>query len=578
MIYSFSINDLLTALNLYDDIISCIEENCPSENSTKTSVNVNPIGNERQTNTIFSLIKQMIVRGCEILKNIQQLKAKGTLKRQLQSNPNLDLGTVEIEEIAFFLISYLKDLKPKLLSKTDVDLFNAIKSDSHSKQSKDSKEMKEIKEFFDSKEETSRNLLLSVFLLLKSYLLNGKEFFFEIEDAITFLLLCSDQTFRKKCVDKSKYELIFNSLDYILPLYSPKKLPMTLTSIQLMNEPIRTIFSLSEKKQLILMKKQFIIMDENKESNNSISLPHDYLHVCYNKKRVFIANKQNISVVGKKETLTIDTDEVLGMVLQDNLLLVAYKHRIDFIDIETMKTTVSHDGFENQRIKVSKTKDGFVVIVNNNQIILYNEIGKEIQRKNINFESKEVTCIENYESSLFIGFTDGNIMILDNKSLNEKEIIICHEGSIKKIDIHRYYTFVLTSNNVILVIENQHYQIMSLFTPLAMATSLILIDHRHLLVGTTNSLLKYHLNNFHSCCEIHFPSFYNDIPQCMSTLNHSFTKNIHQIQKLCCICEKKLSHDDLCCRHCHISIHCHCLIHLTTDCQTKLNKTIVVKK
>ena len=217
-------------------------------------------------------------------------------------------------------------------------------------------------------------------------------------------------------------------------------------------------------------------------------------------------------------------------------------------------------------VKIGNTKDGFIVLVNNNQIILFDENGIVLQRKNVNFESKEVTTINGYENEITCGFTDGSILIMDDKTLIEKELLICHEGAIKTITSNKEYTFAITSNNNIILIDNEYHQIISLFTPLSISSSLVMIDNKHLLVGTTNSLLTYTLNTFTNCCSIDLKLFYHTIPQCMTTLNHSFIKNIHQLQTKCSICKKKLSHDDLCCRHCHLPIHCHCLNQLVTDC------------
>ena len=53
---------------------------------------------------------------------------KKSLKKTLQHTLNVDLGILPIEDICDFFIHHLKDYKPKLLDKSDVEWFDKIDS------------------------------------------------------------------------------------------------------------------------------------------------------------------------------------------------------------------------------------------------------------------------------------------------------------------------------------------------------------------------------------------------------------------------------------------------------------------
>ncbi|EKE40507.1 hypothetical protein ENU1_088570 [Entamoeba nuttalli P19] len=554
--YCVCSNNLLTTLLWHDDMLKCIKMN-----TSNNEIPVNIQLSDCLPTTIFGVTKELIFRGCSSVKNYFKLKTKGTLKKIVQNNPNIDLATVPIDEITEFFINYFKNIKPKLLNKNDIELFNRIDF------TQNEFELTGLNDFFESKDEVSRSVLLSFLFLITCFINNGNDENFTDEDGMKILQIVCDSSFKKKCFDSQRIKFIFDCIGDIISYYSLNNTPMTLIKISLMKEPIRKLYLLHSQKVVVLFQRSMFM--KNGDQLNTVTLPHDYFSSCCSGDYVLILNKNNLTRINGMEIKTIEVKDSITMTGFKGVLLIVFKTKIEFIDIAsfTIISTVNICGVDT--VKTTKTKVGFVVIINNKHICFYDTKGSLLKERIVEYMNKEITFIVAKDELIFIGFNDGSISVLNETNGNELEIIVSFEGTIKDIVVGIQHVYALTSNNTILVIDKFNYQILSIFTPLSMATSLLVCEDQTLLIGTTNSILQYHLNSPSSCTSIKLTPFFVDIPESMSTLNHSLIPNIFHIQANCLICHKPLTPHDLICRYCQITIHGSCLSSLSKDCKKR---------
>ncbi|EDR22213.1 hypothetical protein EDI_129670 [Entamoeba dispar SAW760] len=557
--YCMCSTNLLTTLMWHDDLVHCINQQKTSTTIKIKEVLVESNLTDRLPATVFSVIKELILRGCSCFKMGTKLKTKGVLKRTLQNNPKIELSGVPIEEIAGFFLDYLKEMKPKLFNKNDIDLFNKINYKA------DNIEGSNLIEFFDLKESEIRNILLSFIFLLNCFVINGEQFSFGIDDAIKLIQIASDSTFKKKCMDTTRIKYIIDNIKDVMPRYTMKGIPMTLNKVNLMKEPIKKIIILSDIKYCILFEKQLICYCNNEELL-SLHLSDTYTLCCNYNEYIFIANDKCITRIIDVKTETIELNGIKDIAINENILIVALDNRLEFFDCQTFELIETYSFTIVETIKTHQIRSGFVVAINNKTLKFFDQKGNLLLTKDYEFINKEITVITSNDGIIMIGFNDGSISIFNEMNGNELEIIISYEGSIKDITMGNQHYYALTTNNCVLVIDKNHFKILSIFNPFSIISSLLITKNEVILMSSFNSIFYYQLNNPPTCSSINLSPFFMDIPQSMSSLNHSFIPNLSHINCVCSICNKTLSSYDFICRYCHTCIHTNCLSLLKKDC------------
>ncbi|BFU23074.1 hypothetical protein EHI8A_021810 [Entamoeba histolytica HM-1:IMSS-B] len=557
--YCMCSTNLLTTLMWHDDLAHCINQQKINTTIKMKEILVESNLTDKLPATVFSVIKELILRGCSCFKMGTKLKTKGILKHALQNNPNIELSGVPIEEIAGFFIDYLKEMKPKLFNKNDIDLFNKINYKANNI------EESNLVEFFDLKESEIRNMLLSFIFLLNCFVINGEQFSFGMDDAIKLIQIASDSTFKKKCMDSTRIKYIIDNIKYIMPRYTMKGIPMVLNKVSLMKEPIKKIMILSDIKYCILFEQQLICYCKDEELL-SLHLSDTYTLCCNSNEYIFIANDKCVTRIIDVKTVTMELNGIKDIAINENILMVAFDNRLEFFDCQTFELIETYSLTVIETIKTHQTTSGFVVAINNKTLKFFDQKGNLLLTKDYEFINKEITVITSNDGIIMIGFNDGSISVFNEINGNELEIIISYEGSIKDITMGNQHYYALTTNNCVLVIDKNHFKILSIFNPFSIISSLLITKNEVILMSSFNSLFYYQLNNPPICSSINLSPFFMDIPQSMSSLNHSFVPNISHINCVCSVCNKTLFSNDFICRYCHTCIHINCLSLLKKDC------------
>ncbi|ELP83625.1 hypothetical protein EIN_417040 [Entamoeba invadens IP1] len=501
---------------------------------------------------IHNVIKELLFRGSETLKNFEKVKGKQSVKRAVQLNSHVDMATFPIEDVVLYFITYLKNMKPKLFKKEDIE--EILKINPHSNTLQESG----LFQFLSTYEYKNSLILKSLLFLLESLLLNYKSF--SMSDAIKVLSYGMDSYFKKKM--NEMHELLTYTIVNIsasLPFTSSIFTPIIISNVTLLDESPMRLYTTSNQNIIAMTPETMHIIGLNKVT---VQLPHKYVCSCSSKSAVYIASNSKVSKWVNNTFETVEQKGIRAMCVVNEVLMFVKPKSVEFVDAQKYTLIQSHQ-IDVELVKVSSTSTDFIVCVNNTTILVFDEHGNKSTIRTF-YSEKDVSALECANEKILLGHSDGSISIMST-SLKENGIITALEGAILSIVSGDGTIFALSSNNTVIITDFISMKVVAIFKPISQTNGMMYYNN-HLYIATINGIIQYVSNRPKPSAQQNITPFYQDVPLCISKPVHSYIPNIFGVKGCCSCCNKPVINNGVLCRFCLALFHHSCVTESNQDC------------